>query len=132
MKSLNIKELERKLNIRKERYRKDINYVGRIFGIEEKKYLEKYDELGDNMIDVGIELEILENKMRDLNLEFEKLKKGLLLNENIDLKDSIEKFGSEGKNVVEMLYKGGFISNDECEILMDEIWNKRYKVKYSD
>lgn len=132
MKSLNIKELERKLKIRKERYRKDINYVGRIFGIEEKKYLEKYDELGDNMIDVGIELEILENKMRDLNLEFEKLKKGLLLNENIDLKDSIEKFGSEGKNVVEMLYKGGFISNDECEILMDEIWNKRYKVKYSD
>ena len=132
MKSLRVKELERKLNIRKERYRKDISYVGRIFDIEEKKYLEKYDELSGSMIDVGIELEILERKMSDLDLEFEKLKKGLLLNENIDLRNSIEKFGSESKVVVDMLFKGGFISNDECQILMDDIWNKRYKVKYSD
>ena len=132
MESLRIKELRRKLIVRKERYRKDIGYVGRIFDIEEKKYLEKYDELSGSMIDVGIELEILERKMSDLDLEFEKLKKGLLLNENIDLRNSIEKFGSESKVVVDMLFKGGFISNDECQILMDDIWNKRYKVKYSD
>lgn len=50
MKSLRVKELERKLNIRKERYRKDISYVGRIFDIEEKKYLEKYDELSGDIL----------------------------------------------------------------------------------
>ena len=132
MESLRIKELRRKLNIRKERYRRDLSYVGRIFDFEEDEYLKRYDNISDDMVDVGIELEILERKMSDLDLEFEKLKKGLLLNENIDLRNSIEKFGSESKVVVDMLFKGGFISNDECQILMDDIWNKRYKVKYSD
>lgn len=132
MESLRIKELRRKLNIRKERYRKDLGYVGRIFDFEKEDYLKKYDEISDNMIDVGIELELLERKMSDLDLEFEKLKKGLLLNENIDLRSSIEKFGSESKNVVDMLFKGGFISSDECNILIDDIWKNRYRKSMSD
>ena len=132
MESLRIKELRRKLNIRKEKYRKDLSYVGRLFEIEENKYLQNYDDISNKMIDCGVELEILERKMSDLDLEFEKLKKGLLLNENIDLRNSIEKFGSEKKNVVDMLFKGGFISSDECQILIDDIWNNRYRKSMSD
>ena len=132
MDSLRVKELRRKLNIRKERYRRDISYVGRIFEIEEDKYLNQYDSIAGDMVKVGVELEILERKMSDLDMEFEKLKKGLLLNENIDLRNSIEKFGSEKKNVIDMLYKGGFISNDECEILFDDIWKNRYIGNMSD
>ena len=132
MESLRIKELRRKLNIRKEKYRKDLSYVGRLFEIEENKYLQNYDDISNKMIDCGVELEILERKMSDLDLEFEKLKKGLLLNENIDLRKSIEKFGSEKKNVVDMLFKGGFISNDETEILNNHIWENRYRHKMSD
>jgi coproporphyrinogen III oxidase-like Fe-S oxidoreductase len=132
MESLMIKELKRKLTIRKEKYRKDLSYVGRIFDVKEDEYLRRYDSIGDEMISVGVELEILQRKMSDLDLEFEKLKKGLLLNENIDLRNSIEKFGSEGKNVVDMLFKGGFISSDECQILIDDIWNNRYRKSFSD
>jgi len=77
-------------------------------------------------------LGFLKRKMSDLDLEFEKLKKGLLLNENIDLRNSIEKFGSEGKNVVDMLFKRGFISSDECQILINDIWNNRYRKSFSD
>ena len=75
MESLMIKELKRKLTIRKEKYRKDLSYVGRIFDVKEDEYLRRYDSIGDEMISVGIELEILERKMSDLDLEFEKLKK---------------------------------------------------------
>tara|TARA_B100000902_G_scaffold392203_1_gene444238 strand:+ start:1923 stop:2321 length:399 start_codon:yes stop_codon:yes gene_type:complete len=132
MESLRIKELRRKLNIRKERYRRDLSYVGRIFDFEEDEYLKRYDNISDDMVDVGIELEILERKMSDLDLEFEKLKKGLLLNENIDLRESIGKFGDESKNVVDMLFKGGFISSEECNILIDDIWKNRYRSKMSD
>ena len=132
MESLRIKELRRKLNIRKERYRRDLSYVGRIFDFEEDEYLKRYDNISDDMVDVGIELEILERKMSDLDLEFEKLKKGLLLNENIDLRESIGKFGDESKNVVDMLFKGGFISSDECNILIDDIWKNRYRKSMSD
>jgi len=78
------------------------------------------------------QLGFLKRKMSDLDLEFEKLKKGLLLNENIDLRNSIEKFGSEGKNVVDMLFKRGFISSDECQILINDIWNNRYRKSFSD
>jgi len=88
--------------------------------------------LSDEMIEVGVELNKVRNRMTDLDLEFEKLKKGLLLNENIDLLKSLEKFGSEKKNVVDELYKGGFISNDESDILNTHIWENRYRHKMSD
>lgn len=132
MESIAIKELRRKLLIRKEKYRKDLNYVGRIFGIGNEKYLKQYDELSDKMIECGIQLDELNNNMRNLDFEFEKLKKSLLLNENIDLLEKINEFGDNKKEVVNELYLGGFISNSENEILLDYIWNNRYRKKMSD
>ena len=70
MESLRIKELKRKLTVRKEKYRKDLSYVGRIFDVKEDEYLRRYDGIGDEMIGVGVELEILERKMRRIATPF--------------------------------------------------------------
>lgn len=132
MEDIRIKEIRRKLSLRKEKFRKEFNYVGRLFGVNVDEYLKKYDLISEKMIDVGLELKVVEDKMTNLDLEFEKLKKGLLLNENIDLKSSIEKFGNDKKYVVDELFRCGFINNDENELLLNDIWENRYRKRYSD
>jgi|TARA_R110002153_G_scaffold273772_1_gene445575 hypothetical protein len=132
MESIRIKDLRRRLSIRKEQYRVDLNYVGRLFQINEKEYMDKYDSISSEMVDVGIELDKLTVSMNQLDMEYEKIKKGLLLKENINLLDCIDKFGDNKKHIVEQLSNGGFISDDETDILFKHIWDNRYKHKYSD
>ena len=84
MDTIRIKELKRKLYNRKENYKKDLHYIGTLFNINESTYLDKFEEISNKMVSCGIELEKLTTIMNDLDLEFEKVKRGLLLNENIN------------------------------------------------
>ena len=65
-------------------------------------------------------------------MEFEKIKKGLLLNENIILIERIDSFGNNKKQIVEQLSNGGFISDDETDILFNYKWDNRDKKSYGD
>ena len=67
-------------------------------------------------------------------MKYEKIKKSLLLRENINLREKLNEFSNhnEKKRVVDLLFRNGFISTDESNILNEDIWNNRYKPQYGD
>lgn len=129
-----INELKRRLSLRKNKYKSELEYVVDTFGIDGEQYMKEYDELSEEVIQCGIDLVNNQQRMDDLDLKYEKLKKSLLLRENIDLKQKLNEFGDDTakKNVVDLLFKNGFITTEESNILVDDIWRNRYRPQYGD
>lgn len=129
-----LNELKRRLSLRKKKYKSELEYVVDMFGIDAEEYLNEYDELTDEVIECGVQLVKTQQKMSDLDMKYEKIKKSLLLKENINIREKISEFSNhnEKKKIVEMLFHNGFISTDESNILNEDIWNNRYKPQYGD
>ena len=129
-----INELKRRLSLRKKKYKSELEYVVDMFGVDAEEYLNEYDELTDEVIECGVQLVKTQQKMSDLDMKYEKIKKSLLLKENINIREKISEFSNhnEKKKIVDMLFHNGFISTDECNILNEDIWNNRYKPQYGD
>ena len=89
--------------------------------------------MSEVMIDLGMKLKEIEKEMSEVDNEFERFKKSLLLKENINLKDQLSRFeiGVRGK-VLDDLFNEGFIGNEEWEILKNWLWENRYRKVYSD
>jgi len=132
MEDIRIRELRRNLFIRKDKFAKSLSYICKLFSIDGNRYMNEFDSISNEMVDVGIELNKVFSKMDELDLKFEKLKRELLFKENINLRDRINEFGNEKKYIIDKLGEYGFISTEEVEILSDEVWRNRYRVKYSD
>lgn len=129
-----INELKRRLSLRKNKYKSELEYVVDTFGIDGEQYMKEYDELSEEVIQCGIDLVNNQQRMDDLDLKYEKLKKSLLLRENIDLKQKLNEFGDDTakRNVVNLLFQNGFITTEESNILVDDIWRNRYRPQYGD
>ena len=132
MRILRIKELSRKLKLQRGLFYQSLDNMTSVFGFDNEKYIDEYELLNKQMLNVGKELINITSKMNELDLEFERLKKSILLRENINLKKELEKFGNNKTRIVEDLYKWGFISTEENEILKKDIWDNRYRKIYSD
>ena len=52
---LDILELKRKLSIRRDNYIDSLNVLNRLFGINVDEYLMRYDNMKDNLIELGIQ-----------------------------------------------------------------------------
>lgn len=129
-----INELKRRLSLRKNKYKSELEYVVDTFGIDGEQYMKEYDELSEEVIQCGIDLVNNQQRMDDLDLKYEKLKKSLLLRENIDLREKLNEFGDDTakRNVVNLLFQNGFITTEESNILVDDIWRNRYRPQYGD
>lgn len=127
--SIKIKEVRKRLYQNKEKFRYDLQYICKLFEVEDNEILKKYDSLSEEMINLHIEKDKIEKKINDVGYEFEKLKIDFLNKNKIDIKDKVLSIRN-GKKVLEELWKGGFISNDMCDVIKDELWRKRKTQPY--
>lgn len=128
-----ILELKRKLGLNKENYRIGLSKLFKYFNIKNEEYLDDYDKMSERMIELGTDLRRIKTEMNSLDNDFEKLKKSILLRENIDLSKEIFKFkeDSRGKLLDEM-YREGFIDAETWEVIKKLIWDNKYRKVYTD
>lgn len=130
---LGVLELKRKLSLRKERYKDGLSKLFRYFNIKNESYINEFDELSERMIDLGVQFNRIRKEMDELDNEFDRLKKGVLLKENIDLRKEIFKFNEDVRSrLLDELFNEGFIDVDSWDILKKEIWENRYRKVFSD
>lgn len=130
---IEVLELKRRLSLRKEKYKDGLNRLFRMFGIKNDKYLVLYDKISEKMVGLGIEYNRIRREMSEVDKEFDRLKKSILLKENIDLRKEIDKFDKDVKGrVVDELFNNEFIGSEEWDLLKNYIWNNRYRKVYSD
>ena len=130
---MEILELKRKLNLRKQKYENGLLKLIDLFNIEDKEYKKDFDFLCKKMVDLGIKYNKIKKEMNEVDIEFARLKRSILLKENINLMDELDKYNYDMKTkVIDELYNEEFIGNDEWEILKGYIWDNRYKKVYSD
>ena len=129
-----LNELKRRLSLRKKKYKSELEHIVDMFGVNAEEHLNEYDELSNQVIECGVHLFETQQRMNDLDMKYEKIKKSLLLRENINLREKLNEFSNhnEKKRVVDLLFRNGFISTDESNILNEDIWNNRYKPQYGD
>lgn len=127
--SIKIKEVRKRLYQNKEKFRYDLQYICKLFEVEDNEILKKYDSLSEEMINLHIEKDKIEKKINDVGYEFEKLKIDFLNKNKIDIRDKVLSIRN-GNKVLEDLWKGGFISNDMCDVIKDELWRKRKTQPY--
>ena len=127
--SLKIKELKRRLNQNKDKFRYDIQYICNLFGVEGKEMIKEYDSLSNEMVKHHIEMDKVEKKINDVSYKFEKLKVDFIANNKIDLRDKILS-NDNGSNLLNEIWKSGFISNDMFEVIKDELWRHRMRKDY--
>lgn len=131
--NIELRELKRKLDIRKVRFVDEMKYVINLFDVDNKKYEKVFNELCDEMMNIGIKYYEIKKELNKCDLDCEKLKREILINENIDIEDSIKNYSRNEKNeIINKLFSLGFINNTECEILLKSSWDNRYKMKFSD
>ena len=127
--SLKIKEIKRKLHLKRDKFKYDLMYMCGLFDVEPNEILKKFDELSDGMIKYQIELNEIEKKINNINYGFEQLKFDFIANNNINVRDKV--LSNKNPNtLLNELYKVGFISNDMFEVIKDEIWRRRKRLDY--
>ena len=132
-KNVELNEFKRRLEIRKLKFVEEMRYFINVFDVDDKKYIKEFNSLSDDMMKIGLKYFEIRNELNNCDMKCEKLKKSILLNENIDVEDKISSYSnSERRNIINKLFSLGFINNNECEMLLENNWNKRYKVKFSD
>ena len=132
-KEFGVLELRRKLSNNKKRFVKQLNDIFYVLNISSKNdYVNEFDKMMDMMIEYGMQMEELNEKMGNLDKEFDKLKLSIVLKENIDLKERLMGFGNRKGEILDGLFNSGFITNEDWEYLKDYFWNNRYRKVYSD
>jgi len=129
MDKMEVLEFKRRLGNRKDKFKNDMDFVCGIFSIDSSKYLKKFDWLGEEMVNVGIEMEKLKLKMSDLDYKCEKLKSDMIVDNNIDLRDRVKKLSGR-ERILDELYKGGFMSSEMWELIKESFWSERKTQNY--
>ncbi len=129
MEKIEILEFKRRLSLRKDEFKNDIDFVCGIFDLDGREYLKKFDWLGEEMVSVIMEIEKLKVKMSDLNYKCEKLKSDMLVENNIDLRNRVRKLSGR-ERILDDLYKSGFMSSDMWEVIKESFWNDRKTQNY--
>tara|TARA_R110000803_G_scaffold77361_3_gene142224 strand:+ start:830 stop:1228 length:399 start_codon:yes stop_codon:yes gene_type:complete len=130
---MNVLELKRKLSLRKRKYETGLHKLIELFNIKDKEYMKDFDYLSEKMIELGIKYNSIQKEMNEVDIEFGRLKQSILLKENINLMDELDKYSYDMKTrVIDELFNEEFIGNDEWEILKGYVWENRYKKVYSD
>ena len=130
---LDILELKRKLSIRRDNYIDSLNVLNRLFGLNVDEYLMRFDNMRENLIDLGSQQKKLRLKMEELEKDFEGMNSNIFDYEDIDLIKEIDKMDGDNKSkLIDKIYREGFLSNSKVEELKNYIWNNRYRKVYSD
>jgi len=130
---MNVLELKRKLSLRKRKYETGLLKLIELFNIDDKEYKKDFAYLSEKMIELGIKDNEIKKEMNEVDIEFGRLKRSILLKENINLMDELDKYDYDMKiKVIDDLYGEEFIGNDEWEILKGYVWENRYRKVYSD
>ena len=130
---LDILELKRKLSIRRDNYIDSLNVLNRLFGINVDEYLMRYDNMKDNLIELGVQQKNIRLKMEELEKDFDGMNSNIFDYEDIDLVKEIDKMDGDNKSkLIDKIYREGFLSNSKVEELKNYIWNNRYRKVYSD
>lgn len=131
MDSLGIKEIKRRLNLNKERFRFELNYLFGVFGVKDENLIKNYENLSNEIIRYSIEKEKIDSKINDVNYKFERLKSDFVRDNKIDVRSKVLSLGGKGEGVLNELYKMGFINNDMYEVVKDEMWRNRKVSRYN-
>ena len=130
---LDVLELKRKLSIRRDNYIDSLNVLNRLFGINVDEYLMRYDNMKDNLIELGVQQKNIRLKMEELEKDFDGMNSNIFDYEDIDLIKEIDKMDGDNKSkLIDKIYREGFLSNSKVEELKNYIWNNRYRKVYSD
>ena len=125
--------VKRNLEGNKELYRKGLEVILKYFSIDIKGYMKIYEEYSEEIINLLMEKELIDKKISEVDNKFGKIKMGLLLRENINLFEEIDKLDYDmRKRVVDDLFRNGFLSVEDTEMLKKHIWDSRYKESFSD
>tara|TARA_B100001093_G_C26789679_1_gene998400 strand:- start:13 stop:423 length:411 start_codon:yes stop_codon:yes gene_type:complete len=127
--SFKIKEVKRKLKLNKDKFKYDLLQMCNIFNVESDEVLDRFDELSDEMIKEQIQLNDVEKKINEINYGFEQLKVDFITKNNIDIRDKVMS-NANGNQLLDQLWKGGFLSNDMFGVIKDELWRKRKRKDY--
>ena len=130
---LDVLELKRKLSIRRDNYIDSLNVLNRLFGLNVDEYLMRFDNMKENLIELGSQQKKLRLKMEELEKDFEGMNSNIFDYEDIDLIKEIDKMDGDNKSkLIDKIYREGFLSNSKVEELKNYIWNNRYRKVYSD
>ena len=130
---LDVLELKRKLSIRRDNYIDSLNVLNRLFGIKVDEYLMRFDNMKDNLVELGIQQKNIRLKMEELEKDFDGMNSNIFDYEDIDLIKEIDKMDGDNKSkLIDKIYREGFLSNSKVEELKNYIWNNRYRKVYSD
>ena len=124
---LDVLELKRKLSIRRDNYIDSLNVLNRLFGIKVDEYLMRFDNMKDNLVELGIQQKNIRLKMEELEKDFDGMNSNIFDYEDIDLVKEIDKMDGDNKSkLIDKIYREGFLSNSKVEELKNYIWNNRY------
>lgn len=125
--------VKRNLETNKGLYRKGLETLLRYFSIDISGYMKMYEEYSNEIINLLMEKEMINKRISEVDNKFGKIKMGLLLRENINLFEELEKVDyDERRRIVDDLFRNGFLSIEDTEMLKQHIWNGRYKPSFSD
>ena len=120
---LDILELKRKLSIRRDNYIDSLNVLNRLFGIKVDEYLMRFDNMKDNLVELGIQQKNIRLKMEELEKDFDGMNSNIFDYEDIDLVKEIDKMDGDNKSkLIDKIYREGFLSNSKVEVLKNYIW----------
>ena len=106
---LDVLELKRKLSIRRDNYIDSLNVLNRLFGIKVDEYLMRFDNMKDNLVELGIQQKNIRLKMEELEKDFDGMNSNIFDYEDIDLVKEIDKMDGDNKSkLIDKIYREGF------------------------
>jgi len=126
---MRILEVKRKNSIKRVKFIKDMEYLSSLLNIKYEDKLKEFDKLNEEILTTFTELELVNNKINDLENKTNKLKSDMIKEKGIDL----GKFVRENINkeeVIDRLFQCEVMSSELWETLKTEFWNRRKKSSY--
>ena len=127
--SMRILEVKRRNSIKRVKFIKDMEYLSSLLNIKYEDKLKEFDKLNEEILTTFTELELVNNKINDLENKTNKLKSDMIKEKGIDL----GKFVRENINkeeVIDRLFQCEVMSSELWETLKTEFWNRRKKSSY--
>ena len=114
--SMRILEVKRKNSIKRVKFIKDMEYLSSLLNIKYEDKLKEFDKLNEEILTTFTELELVNNKINDLENKTNKLKSDMIKEKGIDL----------GKFVRENINKEEVIDRlFQCEVMSSELWETK-------
>lgn len=115
---------KRKLKDRRQTLNDSLGFGKSLFGVDGSEYVKKYDWLVERMEETYIEWMECRNKLNDIDVKLDKLKVDYIVENNIDVRQTLLKLKNRDFMLSE-LYKNGFISNEMLDSIKTYFWNER-------